>query len=180
MKKAVATAIKNIYNGKTLNESKGFIFKDGDTGEYGVTDSFCLVKFYDADVSELVEAIDDGADVKDLSASSLFEPFTERFHDFYSDDRSAILATKDIVQMAKDRKKSSKENSWWYQVDHKKFGITFDIRLMRLVCEAMDTKEVQVYYPYTVYCNDNINTFKPIVILAKDNRNMGLVMQMRR
>lgn len=187
MKKATATAIKNIYNGKTLNERKGFIFQDKDTGDYGVTDYFCLVKFHNADVDELTAAVedlcvskanDDDVDVKKLAMSSLFDPFINRFHEFYSDDRYASVATKDIVQMVKNKKKESKENPDWYMVDC--LGLTFDMRLMRLVCEAMDAKEVGIYYPYSVYGNDNVNTFKPIVILAKDNGNMGLVMQIRK
>lgn len=183
MKKATQSAAKRILKAETQPSKSGFFFKDKNTGMFGVTDSFCLVMYDDASADDFTELEIDPNDVKQISAKDLFEPFNDRFHEFYSDDRMENIAVKDIVDMAKNMKKNSKENPFWYQVDNNGMGITYDVRLMRNACDALDTKDVGIYYPYTVYevyGDKNVNTFKPIVIFAKDNHNKALVMQMRR
>lgn len=169
MKKTSEAAIARILKGKSNTlDKEGFWFKDNATGKNGVTDSFCMV-MYDS----YTLCISDPSDAPiNVNASQLFEPFNNEFHEWYSDDRTENILIKDIINLQKEAKKNKDEDPNWYQVE--RFGICFNINMMRDVCEALDCKEVGVYYPFSVY---DTKYMKPIVIISENG--MGLIMPLR-
>lgn len=178
MKKTSVAAVNRILNGKSNDHGKsGFWCKDKETGKIGVTDSYCCVVYdHNVDLSEFDLAHSPYLEGNNLESpfptnvSDLFKPFNDEFHEWYSDDRMENIAVKEIINTAKETKKNKNEDSAWYRQE--KFGIHFNINLMRDVCEALDCKEVGIYYPYSVY---EKKYMKPIVIIGENG--MGLVMQ---
>ena len=170
MKKTSEAAVNRILNGKShfCGEKEGFWFRDKETGKNGVTDSYCMVMY-----DNYVLCVSDSDDAPiDVNASTLFNPFNNEFHEWYSDDRTENISVKEIVDQCKEAKKHKNDNDLWYYAN--KHGITFNIQLMRDVCEALDCKEVGIYYPFPVV---EKNYMKPIVVISENG--MGLVMQIR-
>lgn len=167
MKKTSIAAVNRILKGKSNPYDKeGFWFEDTITGKIGVTDSYCAV-MYDNGVE-----VDGYENQHAVNVSKLFEPFNDNFHEWYSDDRMENLFVKDVIDMAKEIKKNKKDEYEWYRQE--KFGIIFNINLMRDVCEALDSKTVGIYYPFNPL---EARFMKPIVIIGENG--MGLIMPMR-
>ena len=182
MKKTSIAAANRILNGKSNPYDKaGFWFKDQKTGKIGVTDSYCCVMYdHNVDLSDMDTSHSPYFDDFECNRESpfptdvtkLFEPFNNDFHEWYSDDRMENLLVKDVIDTCKAAKKDKADNSTWYE--QKKFGIIFNINLMRDVCEALDSKTVGIYYPFNPL---EARFMKPIVIIGENG--MGLIMPMR-
>lgn len=180
MKKTSIAAVNRILNGKShfCEDRTGFWFEDTTTGKIGVTDSYCCVMYdYNIDLSNFDTTqspylTEEKKSPFPTNVSKLFDPFNNEFHEWYSDDRMENILVKDVIDMAKQAKKNSKDDPNWYH--HTKGGVTFNINLMRDVCEALDSKTVGIYYPMNPY---DAKFYKPIVIIGENG--VGLVMQMR-
>lgn len=170
LKKTSLAALTRILNGKSNPfDKEGFYFTDTATGKFGVTDSYCAVMY---DTYTIVKFPTDETPHHTVNISKLFEPFNNEFHEWYSDDRTENILVKDIIESQKAVKKNKNDDSMWYcQI---KYGIRYNINMMRDVCEALDCKEVGVYYPFSVY---DTKYMKPIVIISENG--MGLIMPLR-
>lgn len=179
MKKTSIAAVNRILNGKSNPCDKlGFWFVDQHTGKFGVTDSFCCV-MYDSNIDLSGFDMADSPYLKDgyespfpTDVSRLFNPFNNEFHEWYSDEHMDNIPVKEIIEQSKEAKKNKKDDSQWYNVN--KYGIHYNIELMRAVCEALDCKTVGIYYPANPI---DVKYYKPIVIIG--DTGIGLVMPIK-
>ena len=167
MYSTAVTAISRIINGKSNPHKKsGAWFQCKETGRFGATDSFCCVMYdNDFDISDINIAQQPFS----VDASNLFTSFNDEFNKWYSDNHMDNVSVDEVVDMCRECSRYKKQTSTWYRL--KRYGIYYNINILRNVCEALSSSSVKIYYPvtYTGVKND-----KPITIVSKNG--IGLVM----